>query len=177
MEGTMLRSLVIVPILTAGLVVPAAAQQATDLPKSGSIKFHLGYKSIQDTTQVADKHNFNAGTSWGVTYNDAGSGPLHMGTFVCKFASEAIEGAGTFHGKCAWSESDSDKIFTEGNAKFSPTTGFAGSGLITGGIGRFAGIEGKDSYECKGLNAMGQGVCSVQLDYELAATGTSTPSK
>jgi hypothetical protein len=170
----MQRTLVIAA-LALGIATPALAQQKTDLPNSGTIKFHLGYKSSVDATQVADKHSFNAGTSWGVTYNDAGSGPLHMGTVVCKFVNEAIEGAGTFHGKCAWSESDSDRIFTEGNGKFAPTTGLVGSGPITGGSGRFNGIQGKNSYQCKALNAMGQGVCSVQFDYELVATGSTAP--
>lgn len=173
----MLRVFAFISVVTIAVTLPAVAQQATDLPNSGSIKFHLGYKSIVDTTQVAEKHSFNAGTSWGVTYNDVGSGPLHMATVVCKIVSEAIEGAGTFHGKCAWSESDSDKIFTEGDGRFAPTTGLVGSGPITGGSGRFNGIQGKNSYQCKALNAMGQGVCSVQFDYELVATGTSTPSK
>ena len=42
----MLRSLVFIPLLTIGLAMPAIAQQKTDLPKSGSLKLHTGFKVI-----------------------------------------------------------------------------------------------------------------------------------
>jgi hypothetical protein len=170
----MIRSLVFIPVLTIGLAIPAIA---ADLPKSGSFKIHAGYKVIGEASQIADKHTLVASTAWGVSYNDAGSGPLHMANIVCKSISEVIEGAGTYQSKCAWSESDADKIFTEATGKFTPTSGLAATGTITGGTGKFSGIQGKTAAQCTTLSAMGQASCALQFDYKLAleATGTSTP--
>jgi hypothetical protein len=129
----MLRSLVIISVLTIGLAMPAMAQQKSNLPKSGSFNLHTGFKAISEATQVEDKHTLGSGKSWGVTYNDAGSGPLHLATIVCAWFNEAIDGAGTSQGKCAWSDPDGDKIFADYSGKFSPTSPLAGEATIISG--------------------------------------------
>jgi hypothetical protein len=173
----MQRTLVIAA-LALGIATPALAQQKADLPKSGSFTVHSGFKSIGETAQITDKHILVANNTWGVSFNDAGSGPLHIGPIVCKSINESIEGAGSYFGKCAWSDSDGDKIFTDSSGKFTPTSGLAGTGIITGGTGKFSGIHGKTAFQCKTLSApTGQGACMHKFDYELAAeaTGSTAP--
>jgi hypothetical protein len=75
-----------------GLAVPAIAD---DLPKSGSFDLQTGLKFIGDATQLAEKHTLTAGKVWGVGFNAAGKGPLHMAPTVCTIETEAIEGTGT----------------------------------------------------------------------------------
>jgi hypothetical protein len=47
----------------------------------------------------------------------AGSGPLHNGAVVCTGAADLTNGAGPFGGRCAWSDSAGDKIFTNFTGK------------------------------------------------------------
>ncbi|HEV2548437.1 MAG TPA: hypothetical protein VGU20_13945 [Stellaceae bacterium] len=173
----MFRPLWLIPVLLTGLAIPAIA---ADLPKSGSFDIQTGWKSIGETTQVADKHTLGTWKSWGVSFNAAGNGPLHMGPAVCTTESEAIEGTGTAGGKCAWSDADGDKIFSDWSGKFTPTSALAGSSTITSGTGKYNGIHGNGPFTCKVLNAAtSQSVCTQHFDYQLTleATGTSTPSK
>jgi hypothetical protein len=166
----MFRSLTLIPVLMVGLALPAIAD---DLPKSGSFDLQNGLKFIGDTTQVAEKHFLTTGKTWGVSFNSAGKGPLHMATFVCTNDFEVIEGTGTGRGKCAWSDADSDKIFAEWSGKFTPTSTAAGDVTITSGTGKFAGIQGKGPFHCSKANANGQQACMQHFDYQITATGAA----
>src|SRR5437879_1172008 len=141
-EETMSHSLIFIPVLALAWAVPAMAQQKSDVPKAGSLKLHSGWKSIQEDIKVTESRSVAAGHVWGVTYNDEGSGPLHMGSVVCPFVNEGIEGEFTYQGKCAWSDTDGDKIFTDWTGKAN-SAGFIGLNIITGGSGKFSGIQGK----------------------------------
>jgi hypothetical protein len=68
--------------LSAAFAFGAPALSA-DLPQAGSFTTHSANKAIGQSVQVGDKHSIGSGTVWAVTYNDAGSGPLHMGSMVC----------------------------------------------------------------------------------------------
>jgi len=96
-----------VNVLMMGVAVGA------DLPRSGKFTIHSGFKLVGETTQVAEKHTFTYGGGWGVTYNDTGEGPLHLGSVLCSLAMEVIDTAGAAKGQCAWGDADSDKIFTD----------------------------------------------------------------
>ena len=63
-----MRKTLFASMLAAGLVLPALAEDA------GTIKLHSGWKLIQERVDKGVAY----GTLWGVTFNDAGSGPLHM---------------------------------------------------------------------------------------------------
>lgn len=171
----MLRSLILVPALTIGLAVPATA---ADLPKSGSFDLEVGWKAIGEVTQVADKHIFAAGKVWGVSFNTSGKDPLHLGPALCTYEGEAINGAGTNRGRCAWSDADGDKVFTEWSGKFTAGVGGTGSSTITLGTGKYQGIQGSGPYTCKVLNAANaQSLCKQHFDYQLTAeaSGSTTP--
>jgi hypothetical protein len=169
-----IRASAVATVLLSGLAMPA---MAADLPQSGSFKLHTGYKSVSEATQVAENHTLVASNTWGVSFNDAGSGPLHMGPVTCKSTTETIEGVGAYHGRCAWGDSDGDKIFTDSSGK-STSSGLVGTGTITGGTGKFAGIQGKTTFQCKTLSPpTGQAACNHQFDYQLTSTGTSTPKQ
>jgi hypothetical protein len=163
----MLRSLVLIPVLTIGLVIPAIAQEKAYLPMSGSFRLHTGWKLVGDTTKITNKLTYGSGSIWGVAYNDAGSGPLHMGAVVCTDAYEVIEGVSASQGKCAWSDADGDRLFTDwsgksastgdyadwsGKGASTSTSDFVGMNTITGGTGKFNGIQGKAPFQCKALS-------------------------
>ena len=147
------------------LAIPAIA---ADLPQSGTIKIHGTHKGTVQAVQVGEKHSMGNGSNWGVTYNESGSGPLHMGAAMCTFAFNNVNGANTGAGYCAFGDAGgADKIFV---AYSGTCCGDAshGSGPITGGIGKYAGIGGQFAYQCKVVEAsQALIVCTQQFDYQL----------
>jgi len=108
-----------------------------DLPKSGSFNIHSGWKAVGEVTKLSDDHLYGFGSFWGVTYNDAGSGPLHAGPVVCPYTLEIIKGAGTSQGSCAWGDAEGDRIFTSWSGSLTPAGELDGMNQITGGTGKF----------------------------------------
>jgi hypothetical protein len=164
----MQRALFLASILAIGLVMPSVAQQKTALPNSGTFKLHSGWKAVGETTPIADDHVFGSGNFWGVTYNDAGTGPLHMGAVVCPYTLDTTKGAGTSQGTCSWGDADGDKIYTSWTGKISPSGALDGMNQITGGTGKFNGIQGHAPFQCRFLNDKSQVTCTQQFEYQLA---------
>ena len=140
---------------------------AQQLPKSGTFNIQSGWKAIGETTQVAEGRTYGSGNLWGVVFNDKGSGPLHWGPGVCPYTLAVIGGALTAQGQCSWSDGDGDKIFTEWTGSMPPNAPFDGLHNITGGTGKFSGIQGKAPFHCKALNTSGQYACTQQFEYRL----------
>jgi hypothetical protein len=140
---------------------------AADLPQSGSLKLHSGWKGVGEVVQVGTNHVFGGGTYYAVTFNDAGSGPLHKGAVQCAYALELINGAGPLQGPCAWGDNDGDKFFTSYTGKIEASGAAYGTHQITGGTGKFTGIQGKGSFRCTTLNDKSQYECTQQFEYSL----------
>jgi hypothetical protein len=138
-----------------------------DLPKSGSFNIHSGWKGIGEMIKISDDHMYGSGSFWGVTYNDTGSGPLHAGPVVCSYTLEIVKGPGTSQGSCAWGDVEGDKILTNYSGSLTPAGELSGMNQITGGTGKFNGIQGKAPFQCKALNANGQWACKQQFEYRL----------
>ena len=155
-------------LATLLLTLAAGTAVAADLPKSGKFTVHGGWKAISQATQVADNHTISYTGNWGVTYNDAGVGPLHMGAVFCSSTGDLANGVGPVKGYCAWGDADGDKIFTDFSGAV-PKQGEGASGMnrITGGTGKFAGIQGTAPFQCQVLNTIGQFTCKQQFEYRL----------
>jgi hypothetical protein len=153
----------VVSAFTTGIAMGA------ELPKSGGFNIHSAWKGIGEATQVAENHTFWYGSFWGVTYNDMGEGLLHMGAVLCSGTQEIISGAGGAKGFCAWGDAAGDKIFTDWSGTLTPGGDFNFNGMneITGGTGKFKGIQGKAPFQCKALSANGQLTCKQQFEYRL----------
>jgi hypothetical protein len=147
----------------AMLCVAGVAQQ---LPKSGSITFHTGWKGVGEAITVADKHLQGHGSAVGVTFNDKGSGPLHLGPANCFYTFFAIDGRGKNKGYCAFGDPDGDRIFTDWHGTASPD-GEQGINEIAGGTGKYAGITGSGPWKCKMSGGNGELHCTQRLDYRL----------
>ena len=144
--------------------------KAADLAQSGSIKIHSGWKAVGDTVQVGEKHVLGTGNFWGVTFNDAGSGPLHNGAAICSYTLELVNGSGTVQGSCAWSDNDSDKFFVNYTGNIAASGEFGGPNKITGGTGKFKGIQGQGGFQCITLNDKNQYSCSQHFEYSLTGS-------
>jgi hypothetical protein len=142
--------------------------KAADLPQSGSIKLHSGWKAVGETVQVGENHVLGTGNFWGVTFNDAGSGPLHKGVAICSYTLELMNGSGTNQGSCAWSDRDGDKFFVNYTGNIAASGENSGPAKITGGTGKFKGIQGQGGFECDpALNDKGQLSCTQHFEYSL----------
>jgi hypothetical protein len=89
-----MRKTLFASMLAAGLVLPAFAEDA------GTIKLHSGWKLIQERVDKGVAY----GTLWAVTFNDAGSGPLHMAPASGTYSLTQETGKG--EGELTWGEGD-----------------------------------------------------------------------
>ena len=156
--------------LAIGLSFAASctAAGAQQLPKSGSIGWHTGWKLVAEALTVADKHVQGHGTVVGTTFNDKGSGPLHLGPADCFFTFFVIDGKGENLGYCAFGDADGDRIFTQFTGKLGLPNGYdEGINVISGGTGKYAGITGSGPWKCKPSGANGEAQCAQRLDYRL----------
>lgn len=143
-----------------------AGVSAQALPKSGSIHFHTGWKHVGDTVNATDRHVLGRGNATGVTFNDKGSGPLHLGPANCFEAFFITEGSGRTNGFCAFGDLDGDRLFTKFSGTFGPD-GAVGKNEILGGTGKYSGIEGAGPWDCKMSGGNGELQCAQRLDYRL----------
>jgi hypothetical protein len=148
----------------ATLCTSASAQQ---LPKSGSINFHTGWKDTSVAVQVADKRWQGQGMVTGATFNDKGEGPLHLGPANCSYAFFAVEGDAKNMGFCTFGDADGDRIFAQFTGAGTPNGEASGTNEMTGGTGKYAGIQGKGLWKCKGVGTNGEYQCVQQLNYRL----------
>lgn len=154
---------VVAGILFATFCTSTSAQQ---LPKSGSIDFHTGWKYVADAVSPADKYALGRGNATGVTFNDKGSGPLHLGPANCFEGFFAVDGRGKGKGFCAFGDPDGDRLFTEYSGTFGPD-GASGTNEIIGGTGKYSKIEGSGPWKCKMSGGNGELQCAQRLDYRL----------
>lgn len=155
--------------LLAGLSIAvfSAAASAGDLPKSGTINWHTGWKLTGEAMTVADGHMEGHGSAIGTSFNDNGSGPLHLGPAECVYTFFVIDGKGSNKGYCAFGDSDGDRIFTDWTGKAGVPDGDEGINVIVGGTGKYAGITGSGPWKCNPAGANGGLQCRQSLDYKL----------
>jgi hypothetical protein len=158
-----IRCLIIAAAIGAFITPVAQAQQ---LAKSGSINFHTGWKYSADVVKATDQHVVGKGNVTGVTFNDKGSGPLHLGPANCFEAFFMAEGKGRDKGYCAFGDTDGDRIFTDFTGTFG-ADGANGTNEIIGGTGKYAGIQGSGPWKCKSSGGNGESQCTQRLDYRL----------
>ena len=86
---------------------------------------------------------------------------------MCSYTLEILNGAITGQGQCTWGDVDGDKIFSDWTASMPPNAQFVGKYKITGGTGKYAGIQGKVDEQCNPVSASGLWECNQQFEYRL----------
>ena len=123
-----MRKILFASMLTAVMVLPALAEDA------GTIKLHSGWKLIQERVDKGVAY----GTLFGITFNDAGSGPLHTapvsGTY--NLTQETGKGAG----ELTWGSGD-DQLQGSFTITSTPDGKSTGENIVKG-TGKLAGITG-----------------------------------
>src|SRR4051812_31868688 len=109
-------SVAAVAMLVAGSIgtMPTSeAIAAEPLPRSGSISVHSGYWAIGEMVTSAEKHMQGHGNNRGTTFNDKGSGPLHLGPTDCFYTLDIAGERTKVKGYCTFGDADGDRIFTD----------------------------------------------------------------
>ena len=138
---------------------------AQNLPRSGSIHIHTGWLASGPAVTVAEGHMQGSGQSSGVSFNENGSGPLHLGPANCFYTFFISNGSGKGKGFCAFGDSDGDRIFTDWEGM--QTDHAEGINTIVGGTGKYAGIKGSGPYKCAPSYAAGELACKQTFNYRL----------
>jgi hypothetical protein len=161
--GWSTRGLVLATLLAAASTNVVFGQQ---LPRSGSISFHTGWKYVADTVSASDKHVLGRGNATGTTFNDKAAGPLHLGPANCFEGFFVVDGKGSSKGYCAFGDPDGDRIFTAFSGSFGQE-GANGTNEIIGGTGKYDGIQGRGPWKCSSTGNNGEIQCAQRLDYRL----------
>ena len=122
-----MRHALFASLLVACFVAPASADDA------GTIKIHSGWKLIQERVDKGVAY----GTLWAITFNDAGSGPLHMAPASGTYNLTQETGKG--EGELTWGDGD-DQL--KGSFSITVSDGKATGENIVTGTGKLAGITG-----------------------------------
>jgi hypothetical protein len=160
----MRRSLV--ALLGSSLAIACAIASAQQLPKSGTISIHTGWRVTGEAIEVADKRMQGHGSVAGISFNDNGSGPLHAGPAICFYTFFATDGGVKNKGFCTFGDADGDRIFTDWQGA-NASEGTAGVNTIVGGTGKYAGIQGSGTWKSKDVGSNGQHLTTQRFDYRL----------
>jgi hypothetical protein len=153
----------------AGLVLAGGlnAAKAEQLAKSSSISVHSGYWAVGESVKVGDKAHQGHGNNRGITFNDKGSGPLHLGPTDCFYTFSTLEERTKVQGYCTFGDTDGDRIFTDFRGASQPSGYVEGTHDVDGGTGKYAGIQGTMMFKCKYSGQNGELECIQRLDYRL----------
>jgi hypothetical protein len=151
-------------IVLAGISTTAVADT---LPKSGSFEMHTAFKGSGEAHQVTPSRFYRAGTWYGVTYRNSGSGIFHAGPVLCSGHIALVDGAGPSSGVCTFGDGP-DQVHGEFTGKVAPNVPYEGRGQFSAGTGRYAGISGGWTFRCVPVNmAAGQWTCDQRVEYRL----------
>jgi len=157
-----LASLFLFAVTGTGHVLAADA-----LPKSGSVSVHSGYWAVGEAVTVADKHVQGHGNNRGITFNDTGSGPLHLGPTDCFYTFSTAFDRTKVKGYCTFGDTDGDRIFTDFAGAIQSDGYVQGKHDVDGGTGKYSGIQGTMTFKCKYSGSNGELECIQRLDYRL----------
>lgn len=150
-----------VSVVVSSLCINVTAEV---LPKSGKINLQSIYKGAS-LTKFNDEYSH--GTLTGVTFNEMGHGPLHLGKAACSFSIFTHKKINKSAGFCAYEDADGDKVFIRYTGKSDAVGEWSGIDEIIGGTGKFEGILGNGTGSCANTDKKGEFPCTAKLEYYL----------
>jgi hypothetical protein len=148
-----------------GLALLCTTATGQQLPKSGTIIVHTGFKTSGEVVEVAQKHPQGHGSSVGVSYNEQAGGPLDGGPVACFWTFFVIDSGAKSKGYCAFGDPDGDRIFVDWSGAASQDGSDEGVAELAGGTGKYAGIQGNGEWKCKVVGPNGQENCTQRFNY------------
>ncbi len=140
---------------------------AAQLGSSGTGETHGAFKGVGTATEVGPNRVHWSGTYWGHSFNNAGDGLLHNTVWNCPAASDIADGVVDFKGYCTVTDPDGDKIYGSWSGGGPATGEITGSVEMTGGTGKYSGIQGGLDFQCRAVGNDDQLHCIQQFEYQL----------
>lgn len=134
------------------------------LPTSGKINLQSIYKAAF-ITKFNDDYSHGAVT--GVTFNELGKGPLHMGKVACSLSIFSRKDIKKVIGFCTHEDKNGDEIFIQYGGTSSKEGEWNGTDDIIGGTGKYKGIQGSGPYSCTNSDKEGEFPCTAKIEYSL----------
>ena len=121
-----------------------ASALAGELPKSGTYSTTWTFTGPYTAVEIGEDQWAWSATFTLIVWNNAGEGFFHdMSANCINMGSEAEDAPFTDSGYCSYEDADGNKIFTY----WYETEADKGTATILGGTGKYAGIQGGDTYE------------------------------
>jgi len=168
-EKSMFRRMIAVVSL---LVLAVGAAQAQGIPKKGSFTGKFGWFAVGKVTELEKGHIFFAGEFSGVFFNDKAGGVLDGIGVQCPGVNDITFGPNgarsAANGVCVLIDVEGDKIFSSWQIAGSFPNGTEPADWeMTGGTGKYAGIKGKNKFQCWNNPAASTGYCKWWVNYEM----------
>lgn len=151
----------VVSLLFIGFCVDVLAE---DLPKSGRFSIQSIFKA---GAPVKFNNDYSHNTATGVTFNEKGSGPLHLGKVACSISSFTRKDINREIGFCTFEDKEGDSIFVQYTGTGNVKGEFGGVNDIIGGTGKFEGIRGTGPIACSNTNKKSEFPCIEKFNYQL----------
>ncbi len=159
-----MKRIVVITVVFFGLFALHSSVSAENLPKLGTISLQTIIKASAPTI-YNDDYSHNGVT--GVTFNEEGSGPLHLGKVACSVSTFSRSPINKSIGFCTYDDKDGDNIFVQYTGTSDAKGEFKNVSDIIGGTGKFEGISGAGSGRCTNTDKKGEFPCSGKFDYRL----------
>ena len=159
-----MKKTVAIQFVCTCLVFLCAGLNAETLPKSGLISIQSIFKA-GTPTKFNDDYSHNGVA--GVTFNEKGSGPLHLGKVACSVSSFSRKEINKVIGFCTIEDKNGDEIFVQYAGDSNTKGEFTGTSDIMGGTGKFEGIHGSGTGVCANTDKKGEFPCTEKFDYQL----------
>jgi len=159
-----MKKSVAIHVVFVCLVVLCVGARAESLPNSGTINIQSIFKAGAPT-QFNDDYSHN-GIS-GVTFNEKGSGPLHLGKVACSVSSFSRKDINKTIGFCTYEDKEGDNIFVQYEGTSHAKGEFNAVNEIIGGTGKFEGVRGNGSGVCANTDKKSEFPCTGKFDYQL----------
>ena len=129
------------------LSAPAAAQ------KTGTYTGKWGFQGVGQTYEIGKGHVFFVGMFHGVFFNDVAGGFLDKTEWTCPGVNDIVDGvSASAHGYCIATDKDGDKVFVQWQeVKGTGPGAGTGTNQLTGGTGKFSGVQGHSAWHYNGI--------------------------
>ncbi len=145
----MLRSRFHMTALASGLSLAlfaafGASALAGELPKQGTFSVTWTFSGPYTAIEIGEDQWAWSSTYTLIIWNDAGEGFFHDMSGICvNMGSEEPEAPFPDSGYCNYEDADGDKLFEY----YYQTEEGKGTAIQLGGTGKYAGVQGSDTYE------------------------------
>ena len=159
-----MKKTIIIQVTSFLLISIVSNTWGENLPSSGSINIQSIFKAGAPT-KFNDDYSHNTVT--GVTFNEKGSGPLHLGKVACSVSSFTHKAINKAIGFCTFEDKDGDAIFVQYAGINNKKNEFSGVNDILGGTGKFEGIQGRGPVACANTDKKSEFPCTETFDFQL----------